>query len=177
MSTVSPYLIYDFTQIQVQIQIAPVDEDNLRAHLAAETARMREALKLRTMNDTRKAVAVVEFLGTQRSDPVVRRLQAEWMKEHTELLRMLTGATAFVVPNSLLRGALTAVLWLAPLPMPVSLHENLDLALDWAIGEVTRNNWGEVATELLMNGAMAVERRRALVPQGPQPRTHEARRR
>lgn len=158
----SPFQIFDFTQIQVQIQVGPVFESNLRGHLAAETARMREALKQRQLNDTRKAVAVVEFLGEYKADPVARRLQADWMKENTELLRMVTGSMAFVVPNGVLRGALTAVLWVSPLPMPVGLHENMELALDWAIAEVMRNNWGEIANELLLEGPLAVERRKAV---------------
>ena len=164
MSIESPYQIYDFIQVQVQVQVGPVTEANLRPHLLGETARIRELLKQRSLHDTRKAVAVVEILNEQRSDPVVRKLQTEWMKENTELLRLVTGAMAFVVPNGVLRGAVTAVLWVAPMPMPVSLHENLDLALDWAVGEVTRNNWGDISNELLMNGAMAVERRRAAEP-------------
>lgn len=167
MSTDSPYAIYDFTQVQIQIQIGEVTAENLRPHLESETARIRELLKQRTLHDTRKAVAIVEFLSVQKPDPVVRRLQADWMKENTELLRLVTGSMAFVVPNSMLRGALTAVMWIAPLPMPVTLHETMDLAIDWAIGEVTRNNWGDISNELLMNGAMAVERRRATTPHRP----------
>ena len=50
-----------------------------------------------------------------------RKMQAQWMEEHEELNRRTTAAMSFVLPNPLLRGLLTAILWLQPMPCPFSV--------------------------------------------------------
>lgn len=154
-----PYRVFDFVQVQVQVQVEQLTVQSARQHFEAETARIKEKLEQRVPGDERKAMVVIDSTRCDiRPDSMVRQVQSDWMKENTELLRVVSGGLAFVVQNDLLRGALTAILWAAPMPMPVTVHERLDLAIDHAIGEVARNNWGDVSPELLMGGAMMVER-------------------
>ena len=78
----------------------------------------------------------------------------------TAAAKLVVHAMGFVIPSSLIRGTLTAVFWIAPMPMPTSVHETLEQALDWAI--TTLDKHGEpIDPDLLMNGVMAIERKRA----------------
>lgn len=45
-----------------------------------------------------------------------RRMQAEWMAEHEDALRRHSVGNAFVITSPLIRGALTAILWVRPMP-------------------------------------------------------------
>lgn len=45
-----------------------------------------------------------------------RKRQADFIKAHRELLAHVCVGNAFVIPNPLVRGVLTAILWLQPLP-------------------------------------------------------------
>ena len=67
-----------------------------------------------------------------KSNANQRKMQADWMKKHTELMRERTAGVAFVIDNALVRGGLTAVLWLAPLPCPHCIVKTLGEATEWA---------------------------------------------
>ena len=58
-------------------------------------------------------------------------MHAEWMKRHEEMMRGRTAGIAFVIESALVRGGLTAVLWLAPLPCPHVVVKTLDDAIVW----------------------------------------------
>jgi hypothetical protein len=47
-----------------------------------------------------------------------RRMQAEWMEKHEEALARVSVGSAFVITSAMVRGALTAILWLKPMPTP-----------------------------------------------------------
>lgn len=64
-----------------------------------------------------------------------RKKQADWMLEYDENTRLFTMGIAFVLPSPLLRGALTAVLWLQPLPCPYAVVK------DVATGEDRCASW------------------------------------
>lgn len=61
-----------------------------------------------------------------------RRMQADWLKRHEDKLRKLTIASVFVVPSTFVRGVLTAILWLQPLPVEHYVASSLSEALEWA---------------------------------------------
>ncbi len=46
----------------------------------------------------------------------VRQKQAHWMRTHEERSARFCVGYAFVIQSALIRGALTAILWLAPMP-------------------------------------------------------------
>jgi hypothetical protein len=58
-----------------------------------------------------------------------RKKQAEWMRMHDQDTREFTRGVAFILPSSLLRGALTAVLWLQPLSCPHAIVKDAATAL------------------------------------------------
>lgn len=46
-----------------------------------------------------------------------RKRQADWITEHTAMIKRHSAGTAYVIPSALLRGMLTAILWLSPSPV------------------------------------------------------------
>lgn len=47
-----------------------------------------------------------------------RRRHLEWQAAHRDLIRAGVGGVAFVIPSAVIRGALTAALWMQPLEAP-----------------------------------------------------------
>jgi hypothetical protein len=61
-----------------------------------------------------------------------RALFAEYMTRLAAYDRLYNRGTGIVIPNSFVRGCVTAVFWLKPPAFPVRFFEKQDLALDWA---------------------------------------------
>jgi hypothetical protein len=66
-----------------------------------------------------------------RSSAQQRRLQAEWLNRNRETLRACGGFAAFVFKSALIRGGLTAVMWLANMPGPYKVCGTVQEALSW----------------------------------------------
>jgi hypothetical protein len=68
---------------------------------------------------TRRRVA---FVFDARKAHVVtaaqRRRVGEWMMQNDASSRATCAGFAFVIPSAIVRGALTAILWIAPMPAP-----------------------------------------------------------
>lgn len=93
------------------------------AYLAAMSRMIRKKQVTATILDASEA----------GSTPAVqRRLQAEWLKINAELLRVYSAGTAFVITSPLVRGALTAILWVQPMPSPHTVVGTLGQAEAWA---------------------------------------------
>lgn len=130
----SPYWDYvELDPIRVQIQVDRIDAATLRSHLEEQTAAMQESAKL-----GRKVFLIIEARDGNRPPPEVRKLQAEWMQEHRELIAATCMGMAFVIENRLVRGALTAIFWVTPSPVPYSVHASLHEALDHARARCTQ---------------------------------------
>jgi len=155
----SPFRILDYGQLQVQLQVAPVNAANLRQHLSRETVRIRATLAAppRAFD---KVIVIVDASVSLLPPPDARRVQAEWMRANQELLRKVTRAVGFVFPNPWIQGCVGTIFALMPLPIPMTSHGTLEQALDWAIANADDVS-GAVADDLLFQGAQAVERARA----------------
>ena len=63
-----------------------------------------------------------------------RKLAADWMAEHEALLKKTTMGVALVFDNALMRGALQAVLWMQPMPVPHRVFSTMEEAEGWVEG-------------------------------------------
>jgi len=79
-----------------------------------------------------RSAIVLEASRADRSPATQRRMQAEWLKKNDYLLRAHSAGTAFVISSALVRGSLTAILWLQPLPTPYIVVATLAEAERWA---------------------------------------------
>jgi hypothetical protein len=98
-------------------------DDEFDGYLARMTQLVSRGQKIATLLDAR---------GTGAVSPVQRKKQAEWQKRHADALRRNVVGTAFVIDSSLVRGALTAILWLSPLPQPHHVTATPEEAERWA---------------------------------------------
>lgn len=62
-----------------------------------------------------------------------RKMASAWMKQNLELYTHFVLGSVFVIHSPVVRGVLTALLWLAPLDMPYEVVGNIDDAARWAI--------------------------------------------
>lgn len=74
---------------------------------------------------------VLRDLRSLRQMPTAkqRRLAAEWTAKHHDVLKRLCVAAVSIIPNPLLRGALQAIYWLTPPPMPEHVVATMEDAL------------------------------------------------
>ena len=61
-----------------------------------------------------------------------RRRQAQWMREHAATLARWSVGTAFVIDSAMVRGLLTAILWVQPMPTPHVIVTTMEQAESWA---------------------------------------------
>ncbi len=157
-----PIQTLDFEQVQVQIQIAPLTPENMGAFYLAEDARIRQILGARDSGVPRRAIIVIDGSNQLVPPPAVRRLQAEWMTKNAHMLRTVIHSVGVVIPNTIARGAFTAVMWLAGerVQWTVVALPSLEAALQWAIGEA-HSVGAAVSPELIRDGVSAVDRRRS----------------
>jgi hypothetical protein len=66
-----------------------------------------------------------------KSNANQRRMQADWIAEHAQLMRERTAGVAFVISSTLVRGGLTAVLWLTKMPCDYKIVATLEEAFAW----------------------------------------------
>ena len=156
-----PFLVLDFGQIQVQLQVEGVTRDNLQAYLDAETARMTERAA-DIPADFDKAIVIVDGSVALMPPADARGLQADWIKANQEMLRALTHKMAFVVPNPWVRAIVAAVFAIAPSPVPMKTFPTLEAAADWAIEE-SHALGGAVREDFLVQRAGAVQRLREVM--------------
>lgn len=78
----------------------------------------------------RREPYVILFDATESGMPNARQRQrmAEYSRDHEEELRRYCKRGVFVIPNSVIRGALTAILWVQPLPFPHSVVSSVSEA-------------------------------------------------
>lgn len=77
----------------------------------------------------------VEIFDATHTDPgtsTQRRRIAEWMRAHANLISTYSVGTVIVVPSALVRGALTAIFWIQPMPCPHAVASTMAEAERWA---------------------------------------------
>ncbi len=81
-------------------------------------------------------VTILDATRSDRSPAVQRKMQADWIKTNREALEQYSCGTAFVISSPLVRGVLTAILWMQPLPQGYTVVATLAEAEDWAVGRL-----------------------------------------
>lgn len=76
-------------------------------------------------------VVVFDVRDAGMGSAKVRKAYADFLNANAEDLRLFCKGIAFVVTSSIVQGAITAVLWLAPLPFPHKTFGNVEEARAW----------------------------------------------
>ena len=115
----------EFLPLYVVTHQGVITEEEFEAYLTDVARTMYQ------VQSTRR-ILIQDATDSAPTPPKLRRRQADWLKEHEARLKDLTIATVFVIPSGFVRGVLTAILWLQPLPMPHHVCSTLADALTWA---------------------------------------------
>ncbi len=100
------------------------DEADFSAYLEWMTALAKRRVKAVTVFDATKAGPTS---ATQRAR------QGAWIKTNRALIQQFSCGSAFVVSSAIVRGALTAILWIAPVPGPHTIVATFEEAERWAL--------------------------------------------
>lgn len=81
----------------------------------------------------------IMIIDMRRSAPLSapqRRTSSEWMKSTMPLVKQVVIGAVFVIDSPIIRGVLTALLWLQPMEQPHGLVGSLDEAVRWAVARL-----------------------------------------
>jgi hypothetical protein len=81
---------------------------------------------------TRPYAVILDATEAERPTALQRKRQAEWIGRHQTQLATFCMGTAYVIGSPLIRGALTAILWVQPPPNPHTVVGTLEEATRWA---------------------------------------------
>jgi hypothetical protein len=76
-------------------------------------------------------VGVIDLVQATPGSATQRRIQAEWIRTNERVLAQAFRAAAIVTDNALIRGTVTAVFWIRPLPMPTHMAATVADAERW----------------------------------------------
>ena len=102
-------------------------ESRVAEYFAWMTAQMRTGTGGVLVMDSRRSMLFSPTFVTQ---------QAKWLRDHRDLIEEKGRGTAIVLGQPVLRFALSSILSLAPTPTPLTAHDTLFDALDWAMGRL-----------------------------------------
>lgn len=83
-----------------------------------ELAHHHTEMESRVLARRRISATLVDATNVRSVTARQRRMQAEWIEKNEETLARFSVGSAFVITSSLVRGTLTAILWLKPMPTP-----------------------------------------------------------
>ena len=84
-------------------------------------------------NEKRKVVMIVDMRKAGALSAGQRRIASSWMKENLRGWKQVAVGSVFIIDSPIVRGVLTALLWLQPLDMPHDVVGTLDAAMHWVI--------------------------------------------
>lgn len=100
-----------------------VDEDEFDQLLLLLDQNIRRATTART-----KTALVYDSSSGYQASPRIRKKQADWMKQNSMQTRVNCVGVAFVITSSVVRGVLTAILWLSDMPVPYTVAATMQEA-------------------------------------------------
>jgi hypothetical protein len=100
-----------------------VTDEQFEDYLRGMSKNLQRRTRTVTILDARRAV---------RTPPKQRKRQADWLIENDLLLKQFSAGSAFVITSPIVRGVMTAILWISPLPTPHTVVGTLSEAELWA---------------------------------------------
>ena len=107
----------------------PVTDAEFDGYLSGQSARLRRREKL---------AVVIDAIQAGETPAKQRKKQAEWQREHHDELEHYMAGMAFAIASPMIRGILTAIFWMQPLPCPHHVSPTFDGAVSWARGQLHR---------------------------------------
>jgi hypothetical protein len=86
----------------------------------------------RLLDRHRKNVTVFDARKAKSPTATQRAKQAAWLKTNRVVLEQYSCGSVFVIDSALVRGGLTAILWIAPMPVAHAVVATLEEGERWA---------------------------------------------
>ncbi len=137
-----PVVVKDLGNVLLVTFFGHATDEQYKAHLDA----MDAVVERNSRQMGKRWGVIIDATRWLRSNASQRKMHADWMKKHEQLMRQRTAGIAFAIDNTFVRGGLTAVLWLAPLPCPHTIVKDLAEALAWVeqqLGEASVHDASE----------------------------------
>lgn len=99
---------------------------------------LRETEEIMVRRRRESYAMVLDSRNGGRPTPAQRFRQAEFIKTHSERLKQCAGA-AFVMNNAVVRGVLTALLWVQPMPYPHVVVATVEEAETWCAARLAEH--------------------------------------
>ncbi|PRQ04976.1 hypothetical protein [Enhygromyxa salina] len=147
-------IITRFEPIHLSTQVEATTDENLREYLAGQTA-----MWARMQRNGGRCISVVDCSISTKITAVQRRIYADWINASGDLLDGCLVGAAFIMPSIVVRGALTAVFWVARLSAPHTVHSTLEGGLNWAL-DLARREGLPLSVALEREGVDAFRRLR-----------------
>ncbi len=100
-----------------------VSDAEFETYLGDMEAQLKPGERVCTILDARVA---------GRAPPRQRKMQADWLARNAARLRQCSVGSVFVITSPLVRGVLTAILWLQPMPVAHAVVATMEEAERWA---------------------------------------------
>jgi hypothetical protein len=123
---------YDFSGARYPLVILNVHGSGIEdAEFASYLSELGEQLA-RAERANEHLALIIDTLGATRAAPASqRRMQADWVKTNFERSRDHCAGVAFVINSPLVRGILTAILWMQRMPNPHCVFATRESAEAW----------------------------------------------
>jgi uncharacterized protein YejL (UPF0352 family) len=78
-----------------------------------------------------KKVCLIDLSGAAAGSATQRQMQASWIGRQEKVLAKEFAAAAIVTDSAIIRGTVTAVFWIRPLPFPTRVTSTVQSAEEW----------------------------------------------
>ncbi|HKP60252.1 MAG TPA: STAS/SEC14 domain-containing protein [Polyangiales bacterium] len=78
-----------------------------------------------------RKVCVFDLAKATTGTPRQRQIQGAWIAKNEDALARGFAAAAIVTESAIIRGAVTAIFWIRPLPFPTRVVATLEAADEW----------------------------------------------
>jgi hypothetical protein len=107
------------TGIHVDVSRAPIVVVRFeRSWTEGEFDAYLEAMETAVLSRREPTVTILDARDAMATPATQRRKQAAWLQKNEAVLRRYSLGTAFVITSPVVRGILTAILWIQPMPAP-----------------------------------------------------------
>jgi hypothetical protein len=118
----------DWTPVTCVRPIGQPSDEELTESLQRITGLLQDDQRKR-----QKSVMIVDMRHAGALKANQRRIASAWMKQNLQLYKHHVLGCVFIIDSPIVRGVLTALLWLQPLEMPHDVVATVNDAVRWAI--------------------------------------------
>jgi len=99
-----------------------------------------DAMETAVLSRREATVTILDAQVAMTTPATQRRKQAAWLEKNEAVLRRYSLGTAFVITNPVVRGVLTAILWIQPMAAPHVVVATPREAERWAAARIAERH-------------------------------------